>query len=248
VTLPKIVAQNEWLAARKDLLAKEKEFTKRRDALSAARRELPMVKVEKEYVFDGPNGPAPLRALFDGRRQLIVYHFMLDPTWDEGCKGCSFIMDNIEGNVGHLAARDTAVVAVSRAPLANIQAFRKRMGWTTPWVSSFGNDFNYDFHVTVDPDRGDYVYNYTSVEALAKAGKGPATGELPGLSVFLRDGDNVFHTYSSFARGLDPLLTTYWLLDMTPLGRQEEKGQGMSWLRHHDKYAPQASAGHCHCD
>jgi predicted dithiol-disulfide oxidoreductase (DUF899 family) len=245
---PKIVANSEWLAARKNLLAKEKEFTRQRDALSAARRALPMVKVEKEYSFDGPKGPVTLGDLFDGRPQLAVYHFMLDPSWDEGCKGCSFVMDSIDGNVVHLAARDTTLVAISRAPLKKIQAFQKRMGWTVPWYSSFGNDFNYDYHVTLDPERGDYVYDYASVETLAKAGKSPAKGEMPGLSVFLGDGDSIYHTYSTYARGLEPLVSTYDLLDMTPLGRHEDEKNPMSWLRHHDKYAPQAAAGHCHCE
>jgi predicted dithiol-disulfide oxidoreductase (DUF899 family) len=246
---PKIVANDEWLAARKDLLAKEKEFTRQRDALSAARRRLPMEKLTKAYSFDGPNGSESLLDLFEGRQQLIVYHFMLDPNWDEGCKGCSFVMDNLEGNVEHLAARDTTMVAISRAPLAKIQAFKKRMGWTIPWFSSAGSDFNYDFQVTLDPNHGDYVYNYSDVATNLKSGKRlPTSGEAPGLSVFLRDDDSIYHTYSTYGRGLDPLLNTYNLLDLTPLGRQEEPGKGMAWLRHHDKYEPQASAVHCHCD
>jgi predicted dithiol-disulfide oxidoreductase (DUF899 family) len=245
---PKMVPQSEWLAARKDLLAKEKEFTRQRDALSAARRKLPMVKVEKNYAFESSNGPKTLRDLFEGRRQLITYHFMFDPSWTEGCKGCSFVMDNIASNICHLAARDTSVAAISRAPFAIIEPFKKRMGWNVPWFSSFGNEFNYDFHVTLDPEKSDYSYNYASVDPLIKAGEPcPPKGEMPGLSVFLREGDGIFHTYSSYARGLDMFLVTYNLLDVTPLGRQEEPGHHMAWLRHHDKYTAQAAAGHCHC-
>jgi len=248
VNLPKIVTQEEWLAARKDLLAREKEFTRQRDALSAARRELPMVKVEKDYTFDGPDGRVTLRGLFGPRHQLIVYHFMFDPSWSEGCKNCSCVMDNIAGSIVHLAARDTSFVAISRALLVKIEPFKRRMGWTFPWFSSFGNDFNYDSHVTVDPDKGDYAYNYVPVPALIEAGKmfrskhhpdaSPANpkGEMPGLSVFLRDDDTVFHTYSTYQRGLDFFLNMYNLLDVTPLGRQEEKSQGLAWVRHHDKY------------
>jgi predicted dithiol-disulfide oxidoreductase (DUF899 family) len=256
--LPKIVTPDEWLAERKELLAREKDFTRQRDALSEARRQLPMVKVEKEYVFEGPNGSVSLRDLFEGHRQLIVYHFMFDPSWSEGCKSCSYVMDNVAGGIVHLAARDTSFVVISRAPLATIEPFKERMGWTFPWFSSFANDFNYDFHVTLDPEKGDYVYNYTNVAALIKAGKNftekhpdgaskPKKGELPGLSVFLHDADSIYHTYSTYGRGLDLFLNTYNLLDMTPLGRQEERSKGMVWVRHHDKYAPQVSAGQCHC-
>lgn len=246
--MPKIVTRNEWLKARTDLLAKEKEFTRQRDALSSARRELPMVKIEKEYRFQGPEGDLSLSDLFDGRRQLIVYHFMIDPTWTEGCKGCSFILDSISGNVPHLAARDTAAVAVSRAPYPMIEPFRKRMGWNVPWYSSFGTDFNYDFHVTMDPERGTHVYNYSTVESLVEAGEPiNAKGEMPGLSVFIHDGDGIYHTYSTYARGLDMFLTTYHMLDVTPLGRQEPPGENMGWLRHHDRYEPQVLIGLGHC-
>jgi predicted dithiol-disulfide oxidoreductase (DUF899 family) len=248
MNLPQVVARNEWLKVRTDLLAKEKEFTRQRDALSAARRKLPMVKLDKEYQFQGSDGSVSMHDLFDGRRQLIVYHFMFDPSWTEGCKGCSFIMDSISGNVLHLAARDTSTVAVSRAPFATFETFKKRMGWDVPWYSSFGTDFNYDFHVTLDPGRGDYVYNYAGVDSLIEAGEQiNAKGEMPGLSVFIRDGDSIFHTYSTYARGLDMLLTPYHMLDMTPLGRQEPPGQNMAWLRHHDKYEPQALIGVGHC-
>jgi predicted dithiol-disulfide oxidoreductase (DUF899 family) len=248
MTLPKIVEQDQWLAARKELLAKEKEFTRQRDALSEARRTLPMVKVEKQYKFDGPHGAVTLKDLFEGRQQLIVYHFMLDPSWDEGCKGCSYILDNITGGIVHLSARDTAFAAISRAPLSKIEAFKKRMGWTVPWFSSFGNDFNYDFQVTSDEAVRPVEYNYMTKAQLQKKGQDHHTnGENPGLSVFLRDGDSIFHTYSTYSRGLDIFLSAYHLLDATPLGRNEEPGQGMkSWLRHHDKYAL-ATSDNCHC-
>ena len=235
---PNVVSQTEWLAARKELLAREKEFTRQRDELSAARRKLPMVKVEKEYVFEGPKGPISLHDLFDDRRQLIIYHFMFDPDWDEGCKGCSFFADNFVGSLVHLGARDTSFAVISRAPLSKIEAFKRRMGWGFPWLSSFGNDFNYDFRVTLDPERTDYEYNYTHAEALLKAGKiWFPKGELPGLSVFLREGDKVFHTYSSYQRGTDLFLNTYNFLDLTPLGRQEENEKMFDWLRHHDRYS-----------
>jgi predicted dithiol-disulfide oxidoreductase (DUF899 family) len=232
-----VVSREEWLSARKELLAREKEFTRQRDALSAERRKLPMVKIEKKYVFEGPAGRASLGDLFGSHRQLIVYHFMFDPDWEEGCRGCSYVMDNSQGSIVHLAARSTAFVAVSRAPLAKIEAFKKRMGWNFPWVSSFGSDFNHDFHVTLDPERGGYEYNYESVPALRASGKVcTQKGEMPGLSVFLRTGKSVYHTYSTYQRGLDLFLNTYNFLDLTPLGRQEEPGQKMAWLRHHDKY------------
>ncbi len=224
---PRIVSRAEWLDARKELLTKEKESTRRRDALSAERRKLPMVEIEKEYVFEGPNGRTNLLDLFEGRRQLIIYHFMFDPSWDEGCKSCSYVADNLEGGIVHLAARDTSFAAISRAPLAKIESFKRRMRWNFPWLSSFGSDFNYDFHVTLDEAAGSVEYNYETAAA---------NGELPGLSVFLRDGDSVFHTYSTYQRGLDLLLNTYNYLDLTPLGRQEEEGGAMAWLRHHDKY------------
>src|SRR5262249_22729687 len=235
---PQVVSQSEWLVARKALLAKEKAATQARDSLSAERRRLPMVLVEKAYAFDSPAGRVTLRDLFGDHRQLIVYHFMFDPKWDEGCKSCSHFMDNSHGAVVHLAARDTAFVAVSRAPLAKIEAFKRRMGWTFPWVSSFGSDFNYDFHVTLDPDQGSVEYNFPTASALVQARKlWSDKGELPGLSVFLRDGDAVFHTYSAYQRGLDLPLNTYNFLDLTPLGRQEEDGRAQAWIRHHDRYS-----------
>jgi len=243
MNLPRIASRAEWLTARKELLAKEKAATRQRDALSAERRRLPMVKIEKEYVFEGPNGGARLSDLFDGRRQLIVYHFMFDPSWEEGCKSCSFLADNIAGGFIHLHARDTSFAVISRAPIAKIKAFKKRMGWDFPWLSSDGSDFNYDFHVTLDEAEGSYEYNYENAGTLAQRGEIWYTkGELPGLSVFLRDGGNIFHTYSAYQRGLDLLLNTYNYLDLTPFGRQEEDGRIMAWIRLHDKYAALTSA------
>lgn len=258
----KIVSRSEWNAARKALLAQEKEFTRARDALNAERRKLPMVRIEKHYRFDGPHGKPSLLELFDGRRQLIVYHFMLDPDgpppgksgapWDEGCPGCSHVVDNLP-HLAHLHARDTTLVLVSRAPLAKIEPFKRRMGWTVPWFSSFGSEFNYDFHVTMDEARGSTEWNYQNLAALQQAERIPVNGELPGLSVFLREGDSIFHSYSTYARGLDPLLGTYQLLDLTPFGRGEGwdgmpdlDGQGQGWLRHHDKYANAAVSACCH--
>ena len=228
---PKVVSRDEWTAARRQLLVKEKELNRRRDALSAERRKLPMVKVEKEYVFQGPEGRRSLAELFEGRRQLLVYHFMFGPDWDEGCPSCSFVADNFAGSLVHLAARDTTLAVISRAPLDKITPFKKRMGWTFPWLSSFGTDFNYDFEVTLDERHA--VYNYAPVST-QPAGR-PREGEREGLSVFLRDGDRLFHTYSTYQRGLDPFLNTYNFLDLTPLGRQEGDGI-MRWLRHHDRY------------
>ena len=237
VNRPGIVSQAEWLAARKELLAKEKEFTRQRDALSAERRTLPMVKLEKEYIFEGPNGAASLRDLFERRSQLIIYHFMFDPSWDAGCKSCSHLMDSLAGCVVHLAARDTSFAAISRAPLAKIESFQKRMEWTFPWLSSIGNDFNYHFHVTLDEAEGSVEYNYANAAELVEAKKlWYAKGELPGMSVFLRDGDSVYHTYSVYQRGLDLFLNTYNCLDLTPLGRQEEGERIQGWIRHHDSY------------
>jgi len=236
-TAPKVVSRAEWLEARKALLRREKEFTRRRDALSAERRRLPMVRVGEEYTFEGPGGPRTLRELFGSQRQLIIYHFMFDPAWEEGCKSCSHLMDNVAGSIVHLGARDTSFAAVSRAPLQKIEAFRERMGWDFPWLSSFGNNFNYDYGVTLDPERGEYEYNYADAKDLLARGKiWFPKGELPGLSVFFRDGDDVFHAYSTYQRGLDLPLNTYNLLDLTPLGRQEEGERIQGWVRHHDKY------------
>src|SRR5215472_8904328 len=234
---PKAVSRGEWLAARKNLLAKEKELTRHKDALSAELRRLPAVKIDKAYIFEGPGGRKSLRDLFGKRSQLLIYHFMFDPAVEEGCKHCSHFADNFNGSVVHLGARDTAVAAISRAPLAKIDAFKKRMGWSFPWLSSFANDFNYDFHVTLDEDKGSVEYNFANAGDLFKARKiWYVKGELPGLSFFLRDGDNVFHTYSAYGRGLDVFLNTYNFLDVSPLGRQEENEPPQSWIRYHDRY------------
>jgi predicted dithiol-disulfide oxidoreductase (DUF899 family) len=231
MNLPKTVSQADWFAAHKKFLAREKEFTRQRDALAAERRKLPMVAIEKQYVFEGPEGRRTLADLFEGKRQLLVYHFMFGPDDDEGCPACSFVADNFAGSLVHLAARDTAFAVISRGPLDRIERFKKRMGWSFPWLSSLGSDFNYDFGVTLDEKHA--VYNYAPVDAQPEGR--PREGEREGLSVFLRDGDRLFHTYSTYQRGLDPLLNTYNFLDLTPLGRQEEEGI-MRWLRYHDKY------------
>ncbi len=233
---PGVVSRAEWLTARKALLSKEKQATQQRDALSLERRRLPMVRIDKDYAFDGPTGSVRLLDLFEHQRQLIVYHFMFEPSWDEGCPSCSFLADNVAGSFVHLKARDTAFAVVSRASLSKIESFKKRMGWTFPWYSSIANDFNYDFHVTLDEAAGSVEYNFEDVAALKQAGK-IWMDELPGLSVFLRNGDGVFHTYSTYQRGLDILIGTYNYLDLTPLGRHEDGLQwAMEWVRHHDKY------------
>ena len=228
-----VVSQEEWLASRKALLSKEKEFTGLRDRLSAERRELPWVKVDKEYVFDGPGGKATLADLFDGRSQLIVYHFMFGPGWEQGCPSCSFVSDHIDGANRHLPQRDVTLVAVSRATLPEIEAFRRRMGWSFKWVSSYGNDFNQDYHVSFTPDemaRGEVYYNYGMEEFPSE--------EAPGVSVFYKDpGGAVFHTYSAYARGLDLLIGAYNYLDLAPKGRDEaDPPWTMAWVRHHDRY------------
>ena len=228
---PRVVSHQQWVTERVAFMAKEKEFTRLRDELSRQRRELPWEKVTKSYAFDGPRGKQTLAELFGDRSQLIVYHFMFDPAWDEGCKSCSFVADNFAGALVHLTARDTSFAVISRAPLDKIQRFKQRMGWSFPWLSSFGTDFNYDFQVTTDERQTEY--NYAPVSA-QPAGR-PHKGEREGLSVFLRDGDRLFHTYSTYQRGLDPLLNTYTLLDLTPLGRHEN-GRIMAWLRYHDQY------------
>jgi len=234
MTTHKIVSQEEWTAARKELLREEKEFTRRRDALSQKRRELPWVRVEKNYVFHGPNGKETLADLFGGRSQLVVYHFMFGPGWKEGCVGCSFLVDHVEGALQHLEQHNVKFVAVSRAPLAELEPFKKRMGWKFDWVSSFGSDFNYDFHFSFRPEdvaKGAVYYNYELKELNAE--------ERSGESVFFKDDDgSVFHTYSSYARAGEGLLGTYALLDDTPIGRNET-GPNYSladWVRHHDQY------------
>ena len=221
MTLPNIASRDEWLAARKQLLAKEKEATRVRDALSAERRELPMVEIEKDYVFDGPEGPVGLLDMFDGRRQLIVHHFMFDPSWDVGCSSCTSLVSD-RGDPSYLQGRDTSLALVSRAPLEKLEAYKRRMGWTVPWYSSFGSDFNYDFHVTMDESVAPVEFNYRDKAEYERAGTAHyLSGEQPGISVFLQDGDRVFHTYSTFARGVESLSPSAGFLDMTPLGRQD---------------------------
>src|SRR5436305_8755089 len=227
-----IVSEAEWLVARKDLLTREKEFSRRRDALNAARRELPMVKVEKEYLFNGPDGKETLADLFEGRSQLIVYHFMFGPGWEEGCKSCSYLADHFDGANWHLPHRDVTLVVVSRAPLSEFAPYKKRMGWQFKWVSSHGSDFNFDYHVSIMQDeqaKGKMYYNYNTQDLMSD--------ELPGLSVFYKDENgNVFHTYSTYARGLDSLVGAYNFLDLTPKGRNENPDSTMDWVRRHDEY------------
>jgi predicted dithiol-disulfide oxidoreductase (DUF899 family) len=232
--MPKVVSRDAWLRARKELLAKEKQWSREREAQSAERRKLPMVRIEKEYVFEALKGRLTLGDLFQGSRQLIVYHFMFDPAWDDGCSHCSFVADHFDGTLVHLAARDTSFAVISRAPIAMIESFKKRMGWKFPWLSSFGGDFNYDFQVTIDEAHPENNYRRAYRESDLQ-GKGPTEGEAPGLSVFLRDGEHIYHAYSTYLRGLDPFINTYNFLDHTPLGRHEN-GMGMAWVRHHDKY------------
>jgi predicted dithiol-disulfide oxidoreductase (DUF899 family) len=234
MTQNRIVTRDEWLAARKALLGREKELTRLRDQVNAERRELPWVKIEKPYVFDSPKGKETLADLFDERSQLIIKHFMLGPGWKEGCVGCSFEVDHIDGALVHLEHHDVTYVAVSRAPLPEIEAFKSRMGWRFKWVSSYGSDFNYDFHVSFKPDdieRGEVYYNYE----MRKVG----VEELSGRSVFYKDDNgDVFHTYSSYARGGDLMLGTYNILDLTPKGRNEPGPNHnlTDWVRHHDRY------------
>ena len=219
---PKIVSRDDWLAERKKLLTHEKEFTKHRDRINAERRRLPMVKIEKDYLFDCPNGRQSLNALFDGRRQLIVYHFMFDPAWDKGCSGCTGYVDAL-GDLTMLNDRDTTFVLVSRVPLAKLEAYKAQKEWSVPWFSSFGSDFNYDFHVTLDGNVAPVEYNYRN-KAEMEARKGPnlMEGEEHGLSVFFRLDDDIFHTYSVYARGAESLTDAYSLLDTTPYGRQQD--------------------------
>jgi len=230
MSLPQIASREEWLAARKALLAKEKELTRRRDALNAERRRLPMVEIEieKAYVFEGPDGEVGLVDLFEGRRQLIIGHFMFDPSWEEGCPSCSAGADEIsDGLLRHLHARDTTLVQVSRAPLEKIERYKASKGWTFPWYSSYGSDFNYDFHVTMDEAVTALEYNYKTRAEHEQAGtayyfEGEQPIEEPGTSYFLRVGDRVCHTYSTFGRGAEMTGGSYYFLDLTALGRQEE--------------------------
>jgi predicted dithiol-disulfide oxidoreductase (DUF899 family) len=229
----KIVSKNEWIAARKVLLKKEKEFTVLRDQLSQQRRDLPWVAVDKEYIFDGPNGKETLPDLFDGRSQLIVYHFMYDPNWDVGCPSCSFWADNFNDIIVHLNQRDVTLIAISKAPYSKIDAYKKRMGWDFKWVSSYDTDFNFDYHVSFTQEelaKKKAFYNFISQD--------PRTSEREGISVFYKDlSDKIFYTYSAYARGIDILNNTYNYLDLVPKGRDEDGYDfPMAWVRRHDEY------------
>jgi predicted dithiol-disulfide oxidoreductase (DUF899 family) len=235
---PTVVSREQWLEARRAHLAREKELTRLRDRVSAERRALPWVKVDKPYVFERPGGTATLAELFGGRHQLIVYHFMLGPGWQEGCPSCSFLADHIDGAVVHLAQRDVTLLAVSRAPLQQIEAFKRRMGWRFAWVSSYGSEFNFDYHVSFTRAQmasGAVDYNFAPREFPSE--------EAPGLSVFYKDAHgDVFHTYSAYARGLDLLIGAYNYLDLAPKGRDEEAlAFTMAWVRHHDRYGDGAT-------
>ena len=223
-----VVGHDEWVEARKGLLAKEKEFTRARDELTRARQALPWEPVEKEYDFEGTNGTETLGDLFDGRSQLVVYHFMFPPEDDVGCKSCSFWADNFNPNVIHLNARDVSFAAVSRAPIEKVEAYRQRMGWSFHWVSSGGTDFNFDYGASFTPGQLDQqLYNYGSLP--------PRIADREGISVFARDDGQIFHTYSTYARGLDLMNTAYNYLDLVPKGR-DEGGRGQDWVRRHDEY------------
>jgi predicted dithiol-disulfide oxidoreductase (DUF899 family) len=233
IKYPKVVSQAEWLAARKEFLIKEKEFTRLRDELGRQRRELPWEKVEKRSEFDGPNGRLTLADLFGSRSQLVVYHFMFGPGWKEGCPSCSYLSDHFDGMAIHLANRDVTLAVVSHAPLAEIEAFKKRMGWRFHWYSSFASDFNYDYQASLRPEErsnAQVYYNYEMTRFPSE--------ERPGLSVFFKDpSGKIFHTYSAYARGLDILIGTYNFLDLVPKGRNEAAlAHTMAWVRHHDKY------------
>src|SRR5579863_8586708 len=227
---PKAVSRAEWLAARRTHLAKEKELTRATDELHRQRRELPWMKIEKEYLFDGPDGNVSLADLFGGRSQLIVRHFMFGPGWKEGCVGCSFASDHAEAALVHLENHDVSYAAVSRAPWAEIEPFKNRMGWHFNWVSSYNNDFNFDYHVSFTKEGGQVFYNYVMQDFVSE--------ELSGLSVFYKDEEgNIFHTYSCYGRGDEKIVSTYMLLDLTPKGRNETiNGNLTDWVRHHDKY------------
>lgn len=240
----KVVSKTEWLEASKAFLAKEKELTRQRDELSRRRRELPWVKVEKNYVFDGPNGKQTLAELFDGRSQLLVYHFMFGPEGTQGCSGCSLVADGFDGSLAHVAQRDVTPVVVSRAPLSKIEAFQKRMGWRFHWVSSFGNDFNRDYRVSFTKQEiasGKTYYNFET--------SGHPEEEAPGISVFYKDANgDIFRTYSSYGRGVEGLMSVYGLLDLVPKGRAEEGlSFPMAWVKHHDKYDNSPKAGGHSC-
>jgi predicted dithiol-disulfide oxidoreductase (DUF899 family) len=230
-----VVSKDRWIAERRKLLAREKELTRLHDQVARERRALPWVRIEKDYVFDAPEGRRTLADLFEGRRQLLVQHFMFAPGWEQGCPSCSFMADHTDGMNVHLAHRDVTLLAVSRAPLAEIERFRRRMGWQFKWASSYGSDFNYDFGVSFPPEdvaKGEVDYNY---------GRWPFAHEgLPGISVFYRgDAGDVFHTYSTYGRGVEVMMGAYRLMDLTPKGRDEDhQSYTMAWVRHHDRYEP----------
>jgi predicted dithiol-disulfide oxidoreductase (DUF899 family) len=236
-----VVSREEWLTARKALLAREKEETRLRDKVNAERRALPWVKVDKDYLFDTPTGKRSLAELFDGRSQLIIYHFMLGPDWEAGCPGCSFMADHFDGTLPHLNNHDVTLVVVSRAPLDKIEAYKKRMGWNFPWVSSFGSDFNFDYHVSFTPEelKGEAViYNFERTPVA------DAHDELPGTSAFIRNEQGeVFHTYSSYARGGEEMIGTLMILDRAPKGRNEDTT--MSFVKRHDEYEEKPKAHGC---
>ena len=231
MTTHRVVSSGEWLSARRQLLEKEKAFTRLRDELSRERRELPWERVEKNYVFQTRDGRESLAELFAGRGQLIVYHFMYGPDWDGGCKSCSFWADNFNAVICHLNQRDVSMVAISRAPLEKLEAFRKRLGWNFKWASSAGNDFNFDYHVSFKPEQaGQAMYNFAKYDA--------SNEELPGISVFLKDASgSIYHTYSCYSRGLDMMNTAYHYLDLVPKGRDEAGlPHAMAWVKYHDLY------------
>ena len=233
LTSHKVVSEQEWVEARKALLEKEKQYTRMRDELSLQRRQLPWVKVEKNYAFDGPNGKQTLADLFDGRSQLAIYHFMLGPGWEQGCQSCSFLADHFDGLIPHVNARDLTFAVVSRAPIDEIQSFQKRMGWNFKWLSSNKNSFNFDYHVSATPEgvkSGKTYYNFQETKSPSE--------EMPGLSVFYKNPDGeIFHTYSAYARGLEDMISAYMIIDYSPRGRHEEGlSYPMAWVRHHDRY------------
>lgn len=235
-----VASRDAWLASRRALLEREKDHTRLGDEIAAARRALPWVAIDKDYVFDAPDGKQSLSDLFAGRSQLFVYHFMFGPGWNEGCKSCSYVADHFDGTLPHLAARDVTLIAVSRAPFADIDSFRARMGWRFPWVSSAGSDFNHDFGVAFTPseiEAGAPVYNYGSIA--------PPIEDLHGASIFFKHADGtIYHTYSSYGRGLDEVMNTYTILDMMPKGRDEDRDPHiMAWVRHHDRYEHVLRAG-----
>jgi predicted dithiol-disulfide oxidoreductase (DUF899 family) len=237
-----VVSRDQWIAERKKLLAREKELTRLRDQVARERRELPWVRIDKDDVFDTPEGRRTLAELFEGRHQLVVQHFMFGPGWEQGCPSCSYMADHADGMNVHLAHRDVTFVAISRAPLADIERFRRRMGWRFKWVSSFRSDFNHDFHVsfTEEQAKGQVYYNYGMQSFECE--------ELPGVTVFYRDdAGDVFHTYSTYRRGVEVMMGTYNLLDLTPKGRDErDVPHKMEWVRHHDRYdEPKGSVCHC---